>query len=145
MHAQNAQATQASSAEEIDDWKIYLAPGNHPRWTIISHAACRQASLLSTCYHPIVIDDPRGLLHSAATTDANSVLCFSGNFRAGDEGTIQKRLCGREQECLKQLMLDPLRPYVPEYRGQVCIYVCIPGGKMSHGTGSLWRDFRFCE
>ncbi|KAF0286962.1 Inositol-trisphosphate 3-kinase B [Amphibalanus amphitrite] len=42
-----------------------------------------------------------------------------GNFRAGDEGTIQKRLCGREQECLKQLMLDPLRPYVPEYRGQI--------------------------
>jgi len=42
----------------------------------------------------------------------------AGNFRAGRDGTIQKRLCGREQTCLKELMADPLRPFVPEYRGE---------------------------
>ena len=47
------------------------------------------------------------------------VLPAAGNFRAGKDGTIQKRLCGREQECLRQLMGDCLRPFVPEYRGQV--------------------------
>ncbi|XP_037083521.1 inositol-trisphosphate 3-kinase B-like [Pollicipes pollicipes] len=41
-----------------------------------------------------------------------------GNFKAGKDGTIQKRLCGRELECLKLLMTDCLRPYVPEYRGE---------------------------
>ncbi|XP_074655554.1 uncharacterized protein LOC141909082 isoform X2 [Tubulanus polymorphus] len=42
-----------------------------------------------------------------------------GNFRAGDQGTILKKLCSREQKCLDKLMKDILRPYVPEYKGEV--------------------------
>ncbi|CAG0878658.1 unnamed protein product [Darwinula stevensoni] len=43
-----------------------------------------------------------------------------GNFKAGEEqGTILKKLCGEEDVCLQQLRSDALRPYVPEYRGQI--------------------------
>ncbi|XP_064622082.1 uncharacterized protein LOC135484488 isoform X1 [Lineus longissimus] len=40
-----------------------------------------------------------------------------GNFKAGEQGTILKKLCSREQKCLQTLMTDVLRPYVPEYLG----------------------------
>ncbi|XP_077996117.1 uncharacterized protein LOC144449455 [Glandiceps talaboti] len=42
-----------------------------------------------------------------------------GNFKAGDCGTILKKFCPKEQRCLKALMLDVLRPYIPEYKGEV--------------------------
>lgn len=43
-----------------------------------------------------------------------------GNFKAGpDQGTILKKLCPKEEICFKVLMKDVLRPYVPEYKGQV--------------------------
>lgn len=45
---------------------------------------------------------------------------FTGNFKAGPEqGTILKKLCPKEEKCYKILMKDVLRPYVPEYKGQV--------------------------
>lgn len=44
---------------------------------------------------------------------------FSGNFKAGDSGTILKKLCPKEKKCLTILMQDILRPYVPEYMGDV--------------------------
>lgn len=43
-----------------------------------------------------------------------------GNFKAGpDQGTVLKKLCPKEEKCFKVLMKDVLRPYVPEYKGQV--------------------------
>ncbi|XP_055606445.1 inositol-trisphosphate 3-kinase A-like isoform X2 [Uranotaenia lowii] len=43
-----------------------------------------------------------------------------GNFKAGpDPGTVLKKLCPKEEKCFKVLMKDVLRPYVPEYKGQV--------------------------
>uniref|UniRef100_A0A1Y1MEN4 Kinase n=1 Tax=Photinus pyralis TaxID=7054 RepID=A0A1Y1MEN4_PHOPY len=43
-----------------------------------------------------------------------------GNFKAGpDQGTILKKLSAKEEQCFKLLMSDALRPYVPEYKGQV--------------------------
>ena len=42
-----------------------------------------------------------------------------GNFRAGEQGTILKKLCPKELKCLQALMTDILRPYVPEFRGDV--------------------------
>lgn len=43
-----------------------------------------------------------------------------GNFKAGpDQGTILKKLCPQEQKCFQLLMKDILRPFVPEYKGQV--------------------------
>ncbi|XP_059062663.1 inositol-trisphosphate 3-kinase A isoform X1 [Achroia grisella] len=43
-----------------------------------------------------------------------------GNFKAGpDQGTILKKLCPQEETCFKFLMKDILRPFVPEYKGQV--------------------------
>ncbi|CAB3221244.1 unnamed protein product [Arctia plantaginis] len=43
-----------------------------------------------------------------------------GNFKAGpDQGTILKKLCAQEEKCFKILMRDVLRPFVPEYKGQV--------------------------
>ncbi|GLV35554.1 Inositol 145-triphosphate kinase 2 [Carabus blaptoides fortunei] len=43
-----------------------------------------------------------------------------GNFKAGpDQGTILKKLCPKEELCFQVLMKDVLRPYVPEYKGQV--------------------------
>ncbi|CAH0755149.1 unnamed protein product [Diatraea saccharalis] len=43
-----------------------------------------------------------------------------GNFKAGpDQGTILKKLCPQEETCFKLLMKDVLRPFVPEYKGQV--------------------------
>ncbi|XP_026730771.1 inositol-trisphosphate 3-kinase B isoform X2 [Trichoplusia ni] len=43
-----------------------------------------------------------------------------GNFKAGpDQGTILKKLCPQEERCFQMLMKDVLRPYVPEYKGQV--------------------------
>lgn len=46
-------------------------------------------------------------------------LSFTGNFRAGESGTILKKLCPKELKCLQRLMTDILRPYVPEYKGDV--------------------------
>nr|XP_014089708.2 uncharacterized protein LOC106617201 isoform X2 [Bactrocera oleae]XP_036228422.1 uncharacterized protein LOC106617201 isoform X2 [Bactrocera oleae]XP_036228423.1 uncharacterized protein LOC106617201 isoform X2 [Bactrocera oleae] len=43
-----------------------------------------------------------------------------GNFKAGPEqGTVLKKLCPKEEDCFRVLMKDVLRPYVPEYKGQV--------------------------
>ncbi|XP_045773833.1 inositol-trisphosphate 3-kinase A isoform X1 [Maniola jurtina] len=43
-----------------------------------------------------------------------------GNFKAGpDQGTILKKLSPQEERCFKLLMKDILRPFVPEYKGQV--------------------------
>ncbi|XP_055716667.1 inositol-trisphosphate 3-kinase A isoform X1 [Phlebotomus papatasi] len=43
-----------------------------------------------------------------------------GNFKAGpDQGTVLKKLCPKEEMCFQILMKDVLRPYVPEYKGQV--------------------------
>ncbi|ESP02857.1 hypothetical protein LOTGIDRAFT_212354 [Lottia gigantea] len=42
-----------------------------------------------------------------------------GNFQAGDAGSVLKKLDKREQNCFKKVMEDILRPYVPEYRGDV--------------------------
>ncbi|XP_055295443.1 inositol-trisphosphate 3-kinase B-like isoform X2 [Sitodiplosis mosellana] len=43
-----------------------------------------------------------------------------GNFKAGpDQGTVLKKLCPKEELCFHFLMKDVLRPYVPEYKGQV--------------------------
>ncbi|XP_053697249.1 uncharacterized protein LOC128744350 isoform X1 [Sabethes cyaneus] len=43
-----------------------------------------------------------------------------GNFKAGpDQGTVLKKLCPKEEKCFKVLMKDVIRPYVPEYKGQV--------------------------
>ena len=48
-----------------------------------------------------------------------STLCTAGNFQAADNGTILKKLCPKELRCLKSLMTDVLRTYIPEYRGDV--------------------------
>ena len=49
-----------------------------------------------------------------------AVVCAAGNFRAGEQqGTILKKLCPKETTCLQELMLDVLRPYVPEYKADV--------------------------
>ncbi|XP_072937677.1 inositol-trisphosphate 3-kinase A isoform X3 [Epargyreus clarus] len=43
-----------------------------------------------------------------------------GNFKAGpDQGTILKKLSQQEERCFQVLMKDILRPFVPEYKGQV--------------------------
>ncbi|XP_038212534.1 inositol-trisphosphate 3-kinase A isoform X1 [Zerene cesonia] len=43
-----------------------------------------------------------------------------GNFKAGpDQGTILKKLSPQEERCFQLLMKDILRPFVPEYKGQV--------------------------
>lgn len=43
-----------------------------------------------------------------------------GNFKAGpDQGTVLKKLCPKEELCFQVLMRDVLRPYVPEYKGQI--------------------------
>lgn len=47
-------------------------------------------------------------------------MLMTGNFQAGDAaGTILKKLSPREHKCLQRLMTDILRPYVPEYKGEV--------------------------
>ena len=46
-------------------------------------------------------------------------LFLSGNFQAGESGTILKKLCPKEYKCLTKLMTDVLRPYIPEYRGDI--------------------------
>ncbi|ELU17198.1 hypothetical protein CAPTEDRAFT_133411 [Capitella teleta] len=41
-------------------------------------------------------------------------------FQAGEQqGTILKKLCPKEHYCLQALMTDILRPYIPEYKGDV--------------------------
>lgn len=42
-----------------------------------------------------------------------------GNFKSGNHGTILKKQCGNEDQCLRRLMEDPLKPFVPEFRGKV--------------------------
>ena len=46
-------------------------------------------------------------------------LFFSGNFHAGEAGSVLKKLDPREQKCFQRLMSDPLKEFVPEYRGDV--------------------------
>ena len=46
-------------------------------------------------------------------------LFLAGNFRAGESGSILKKLCPKEHKCLQTLMTDILRPYVPEYKGDI--------------------------
>ncbi|XP_074603772.1 uncharacterized protein LOC141857210 isoform X1 [Brevipalpus obovatus] len=41
------------------------------------------------------------------------------NFRSGGPGTVLKRACGEEENCLRKLMKDPLRQYVPEFKAKV--------------------------
>ena len=48
-----------------------------------------------------------------------ALFSFPGNFKAGESGTILKKLCPKEKKCLSILMQDILRPYVPEYMGDV--------------------------
>lgn len=43
----------------------------------------------------------------------------AGNFHAKDGGRLLKRYCESEEQCLKNLMSDSLRPYVPGYYGVV--------------------------
>uniref|UniRef100_A0A3Q2P0Q4 Kinase n=1 Tax=Fundulus heteroclitus TaxID=8078 RepID=A0A3Q2P0Q4_FUNHE len=43
----------------------------------------------------------------------------AGNFQARDGGRLMKRYCVCEEQCLKKLMTDSLRPYVPGYYGVV--------------------------
>ena len=46
--------------------------------------------------------------------------CVSGNFRAGPTpGTILKKVCTAEELAFKALMKDRLKPYVPDYKGQI--------------------------
>ncbi|KAK4004285.1 hypothetical protein OUZ56_006025 [Daphnia magna] len=43
-----------------------------------------------------------------------------GNFKLGGErGTILKKLCPKEESCFQLLMKDPLRPFIPSYKGNV--------------------------
>ncbi|CAG5120655.1 unnamed protein product [Candidula unifasciata] len=42
-----------------------------------------------------------------------------GNFHAGEAGSVLKKLDKREQACFQKLMTDPLKDFVPEYRGNV--------------------------
>lgn len=42
-----------------------------------------------------------------------------GSFKAGDQGTILKKLCPKEEKCLLRLMKDDLFNFVPHYKGQV--------------------------
>ncbi|XP_064603677.1 inositol-trisphosphate 3-kinase A-like isoform X2 [Liolophura sinensis] len=42
-----------------------------------------------------------------------------GNFLAGEDGAILKKLNQKEHKSLPLLMADILRPYVPEYRGDL--------------------------
>lgn len=37
----------------------------------------------------------------------------------GESGTILKKLCPREENCFQLLMDDPLRPFIPSYKGSV--------------------------
>lgn len=48
-----------------------------------------------------------------------TVVVFSGNFQAGEAGAILKKYDKREYQSFNKLMKDVLRPYVPEYRGEV--------------------------
>ncbi|XP_048836436.1 inositol-trisphosphate 3-kinase Cb isoform X2 [Brienomyrus brachyistius] len=43
----------------------------------------------------------------------------AGNFQAGDCGKLLKKYCECEQQCLRKLMEDCLRPFVPGYYGVV--------------------------
>ncbi|XP_067140656.1 inositol-trisphosphate 3-kinase A-like isoform X2 [Centruroides vittatus] len=42
-----------------------------------------------------------------------------GNFKSGNHGTILKKQCGNEDQCLRRLMEDALKSFVPEFRGKV--------------------------
>jgi hypothetical protein len=45
---------------------------------------------------------------------------YAGNFKLGGErGTILKKLCPKEESCFQLLMKDPLRPFIPSYKGNV--------------------------
>lgn len=47
------------------------------------------------------------------------MICYPGNFKAGEAGTILKKTNDTERNCLLKLMTDILRPYVPEFKGEV--------------------------
>jgi len=43
-----------------------------------------------------------------------------GNFKIGGErGTILKKLCPVEENCFKLLMKDPLKTFIPKYKGHI--------------------------
>ncbi|BFZ12384.1 hypothetical protein BsWGS_15423 [Bradybaena similaris] len=42
-----------------------------------------------------------------------------GNFHAGEAGSVLKKLDSREEACFQKLMTDPLKGFVPEYRGNL--------------------------
>ena len=44
---------------------------------------------------------------------------ITGCFKPGENGMILKKSTEKERECLAQLMKDILRPYIPEFRGEV--------------------------
>ena len=48
-----------------------------------------------------------------------SYLHIAGCFKPGENGMILKKSTDKERECLTKLMKDILRPYIPEYRGEV--------------------------
>ncbi|KAK3593427.1 hypothetical protein CHS0354_020186 [Potamilus streckersoni] len=42
-----------------------------------------------------------------------------GNFQAGEQGSVLKKYDKGEQVAISKLMKDSLRPYVPEYKGEI--------------------------
>lgn len=59
-----------------------------------------------------------------------------GCFKPGENGMILKKSTEKERECLAQLMKDILRPYIPEFRGEVN-----KGGERYLEMQDLLQDF----
>lgn len=59
-----------------------------------------------------------------------------GCFKPGENGMILKKSTEKERECLAKLMKDILRPYIPEYRGEVN-----KGGERYLEMQDLLQDF----
>lgn len=47
------------------------------------------------------------------------VLSSPGNFQLSEGGEVLKLYCEVEAKCLDSLMIDALRPFVPQYHGCV--------------------------
>ena len=47
------------------------------------------------------------------------VYLLADSFAVGEEGTILKKLSENENNILQMLMKDPLKPFVPHYKGVV--------------------------
>ena len=47
------------------------------------------------------------------------MLFVIGSFKPGENGMILKKATDKERESLRNLMKDILRPYIPEYNGEV--------------------------